>query len=569
MAVKAVREVSPWSLGSGVQLRELIVLPEWLVVTGKILSVVFGFFVWAVVHYVVTLSAAMFALGWYQFGAWWAGIPTAVLVPGAYWSVRVAFLMKVGEAKTVFGVLQGLMRGRKMQKLWQPTLFQLKLVSRADAQAVAPLTSLVPTTSGVKGQVITGAIALDSNKLVKLETELASGLFCDRVIVRPETPSIASIRFDWGQHLRKTYRLHELPPVPSAAADSPARIRFGINADGTATTLISNLSTLIGGSSGGGKSSTVWSIIAGYQEQLPIRLRIVDPSGIEFSELAKVKGNGLVHDYVSDPKLPGARSLEDFWEDLEESFNRRMQSVNLSGQRWHHPTRSEPLDITIIDELIPIAPQLRKEATEHIVGRIAYLGRKAGFVVIALTQATQVDVIGRIRDLFPQRVSHRTPNRHVTEAVLGDGAEGDGARASQLDITHDRGVGYVAAEGVRGYMGFRSAWISDAETKTIAAGDRPLAPVAVGLLKAKPTSLYAFNDDQGALLYVGIAEAERVDTRWSEHARSKKWWGEVAQKRVVDTFPDRDMAETAEALMIRNKKPRYNIQHNDRIRESR
>lgn len=569
MAVKAVREVSPWSIGSGVRLRELIRLPEWLVVTGTILSVVFSLLIWLVVHYVITGIAVMFGLGWYQFGVWWAGIPCALLVPAAYWSVRVAIAARAGEAVGLWDVLRGMKRAHTLKGMWPSVMRQLKLTSRNDTDGVPPLVHLLPTPSGVTGTVVAGSIAMDSNKLVKLETELASGLFCDRVIVRPQTPSIASIRFDWGQHLRHTYRLHQLPPGPAASAEKPARIRFGVNADGTATTLVSNLSTLIGGAAGGGKSSTVWSILAGYMEQVPIRVRVVDPSGIEFAELAKVKGNGLVHDYVSDPSLPGARQMDEFWGDLEAAFNRRMHAVIQSGQRWHQPTPAEPLDITIIDELIPIAPQLRKDSTEHIVGRIAYLGRKAGFVVIALTQASQVDVIGRIRDLFPQRVSHRTPNRYITEAVLGDGAESDGGRASQLDIVHDQGVGYIAAEGVRGYMGFRSAWVSNADTKTIASNQRPIPAADTAALRQKPTSVYAFHNQQGDLLYVGIAEAGRVDDRWSEHQRSKKWWGEVARREVVDTFPDRDSAETAEALMIRRKKPRYNVQHNsDRVHVS-
>lgn len=563
MAVKPVREVSPWTLGSGVRLRELIQLPESVIVTGKLLGACFSLLLWAAQHYICTGTVLMLALAWYQIGSLPLAAVAALLVPSAYWAVRIALLLHAGECATIMQVLTGMRRARKLQQAWQPTMYQLKHNSRQDPEAVPPLISLVPTPTGVKGQVITGSIALDANKLVKEEVVLASGLFCDRVIVRALTPSIADIRFDWGQHLRNIYRFHDLPAAPERSKNEPAKIRFGINADGSPATLISNLSTLIGGNAGSGKSSTAWSIIAGYQEQLPIRLRVVDPSGIEFADLGKQVGNGLVHDYVSDPKLPGARKLEDFWEDAEEAFNRRMQAVTASGKRWHEPTDTEPLDILLIDELLPIAKQLKSESTEHIVGRIAYLGRKAGFVVIALTQASQVDVIGRIRDLFPQRISHRTPNRYMTDAVLGDGAESDGARASQLDLAHDKGVAYMAAQGVRGYMGLRSAWIPDTDTKNIASALPPAVP-QLNDLHSKPTALYQFHDNRNQLLYVGIAEASRVDARWAEHARSKAWWCDVARKEVVDVYPDRDTAETAEALAIRKRRPVHNKQHNTR-----
>lgn len=561
MAVRPVREVSPWTLGSGVRLRELVQLPQWVIVTGRLLAVCFATIIWSIKHFIVVGTVLMIGLGWYQFGYWWTGLLAASVVPAAYWAVRLTVILRKSECATIPQVLTGMRRAAKLEKAWQATMYQLKHNSRKDPDAVPPLVNMLPTPTGVKASVITGAIALDANKLVKEETALASGLFCDRVIVRALTPSVASIRFDWGQHLREIYRFADLPLAPSRTQGQPAKIRFGINADGSAATLVSNLSTLIGGNAGSGKSSTAWSIIAGYQEQVPVRLRVVDPSGIEFAELGKEIGNGLVHDYISDPKLPGARQFDDFWDDLAAAFDRRMHAVIESGRRWHEPTDVEPLDILLIDELLPIAGQLKKESTDHIVGRIAYLGRKAGFVVIALTQASQVDVIGRIRDLFPQRISHRTPNRYMTDAVLGDGAESDGARASQLDLTHDKGVAYMAAEGIRGYMGLRSAWIPDSDTKNIASGRPPALP-QISTIDAKPTALYAFRDKQDELLYVGIAEASRVDARWAEHARSKPWWCDVANKQVIDVFPDRDTAETAEALTIRKHRPLHNKQHN-------
>lgn len=564
--MRAIRAVSPWSVGSGARLQELITLPRWLKITGTALSLACTFLVWCAIHYVLSGVVVMFIAGWVQFGAWWAGLMCAPIVPVAYWSCKILFILRVSEAGTVAGVLQGMWRGRGVTKAWPIVMNQLKLVSRDHHAIVPPLHHVLPTASGVKATVVTGAISMDSAKLVKLEPEIASGMFCDRVLVRSLTPSLASIRFDWGQHLRQMYGLHDLPPAPVTREGQPARIRFGVNADGNAATLVSNLSTLIGGTSGGGKSFTVWAIIAGYLEQVPLRIRVVDPFGIDFAELGKRVGDGLVHDYVSDPKLPGARKMEDFWGDLETDFNRRMESVSKSGQRWHIPTRQEPLDLLIIDELLPVAPELKKEAAGHIVGRIAYSGRKAGFAAIALTQATQVDAIGRVRDLFPQRLCHRTLNRFVTEAVLGDSAESDGARCSHLDVDNDKGVGYAAADGARGYVGYRSAFVPNSEIAQLAQGLRPVQTLQDSSLRSKPTSLYAFHDNQGELLYVGIAEAERVETRWSEHARSKKWWCDVDPKhgkKVVGTFPDRETAETAEAMAIKKHHPKYNKQHNN------
>jgi len=558
MAVKAVREVSPWTIGSGVKVWEMINLPPFVIVAFKIIGAIFALLILAVQHYVIT-AALVVAVGLsVQFWSWW-GMFAGVIPPATYWTAVVLLTLRGSEASSARSVIQGMWRIRTIKKMWQPVLFQLKVTSRVDSEAVAPLVNVKPTDSGLTGNIVTGAVALSASKLVKLEQEFASGFFCDRVTIRPMSPSMATVRFDWGQHLRSTFRLHELPSVKQIEG-KPARVRFGVRADGNAATLVSNISTLVGGVSGAGKSSTMWSLIAGYHEVVPIRLRIIDPSGVEFANAKKYLGRGLVHDYVSDPKQPGARKLEEFWEDLEEDFNRRMARVEASGHRWHKPTEAEPLDVVIIDEILPLISSLKKDPMDHIVGRILYLGRKAGFVVLAASQVAQKEVIGPIRDLFPQRLCHRTGNRYMTDAFLGDGAESDGAACSMLDVERDQGVLYLAVDGQSGYTAARSAWVSDSDTGQIAQGMRPAPKVQE--LKTKPTSLYAFHDHRGALLYVGIAEQTRLQNRWDEHKRTKQWWGEVHQKTELYTYPDREMAETAEAVMIKKQRPKYNKQHN-------
>ena len=560
MAVKAVRNVSPWTIGSGVRFWEMIQLPPWLVITFKVLGAILAVIFFTVRHYAITLAAVLGVAGWIKLQNP-AGILLSAAVPATYWFTVIALTLKGSEASTVSSVIRGMWRARQVKARWQPVMFQLKVTSRAETDSVPPLVNVKPTDSGITGEIVTGSIAMDARKLIKLEGEFASGFFVDRVCIRPMSPSMASVRFEWGQHLRQTFRLHELPVVRQPDS-KPALVRFGVRADGAPATLVSNLSTLVGGMSGGGKSSTMWAIIAGYAEVVPLRIRLIDPSGVEFANAKKVLGKGLVHDYVSDPKQPGARSLEDFWDDLESDFNRRMARVEKSGSRWHKPTLEEPLDLVVIDEILPLASSLKKDPTDHILGRVLFLGRKGGFVALAASQAGQKEVMGPMRDLFPQRLCHRTGNRYMTEAFLGDGAETDGASCSTLDVERDQGVLYMAAEGQSGYTAARSAWVSDSDTLQIAQGLRPV-PGKQTDLRVKPTSVYAFHGIKGELLYVGIAEKTRLQDRWGEHARSKSWWGEVHQKSEIYTYPDRDMAETAEALMIRKQRPKYNKQHNN------
>lgn len=73
------------------------------------------------------------------------------------------------------------------------------------------------------------------------------------------------------------------------------------------------------------------------------------------------------------------------------------------------------------------------------------------------------------------------------------------------------------------------------------------------------TALYRMFDDDGALLYIGVAAV--FGKRWTEHAHSQSWWGEV-RRQMVEWYPDRDSAEDAEEEAIGAEHPRYNITHN-------
>lgn len=79
--------------------------------------------------------------------------------------------------------------------------------------------------------------------------------------------------------------------------------------------------------------------------------------------------------------------------------------------------------------------------------------------------------------------------------------------------------------------------------------------------KSKKTALYRLINEAGEVIYVGIAFDPR--TRFWVHAK-KPWWPEVAHK-VIEWFPDRDAARTAERDEIRRSSPRYNIVDTERF----
>lgn len=68
--------------------------------------------------------------------------------------------------------------------------------------------------------------------------------------------------------------------------------------------------------------------------------------------------------------------------------------------------------------------------------------------------------------------------------------------------------------------------------------------------------LYRHYDAAGVLLYVGVSL--NVVIRLTQHRIASKWYDEI--RRIdVEPFPDKLSALKAEAIAIRNEKPRHNI----------
>lgn len=76
-------------------------------------------------------------------------------------------------------------------------------------------------------------------------------------------------------------------------------------------------------------------------------------------------------------------------------------------------------------------------------------------------------------------------------------------------------------------------------------------------LTESPTWVYEAYDDEGTLLYVGVAVD--IDRRLAQHAATKNWWPMVC---LVDAarYEDRTIALTVESHAILTRSPLYNVQ---------
>lgn len=217
-----------------------------------------------------------------------------------------------------------------------------------------------------------------------------------------------------------------------------------------------NRSVLIGGESGSGKSNMVWKILKGLNDfKIPYRLHVIDPAG--GVELQDLEDSPYLVNYVDR-----ANKADKLIARMRDDMDARLAYMKQNRTRKHAPTIEHPLIVLIIDELLLLSTQL-KQGVSSPLGELLAVGRKAGFIVIACTQIGQVDTIGRIRDLFPQRICFAVRTSDMADAILGTFATRDGAEAHLLSRP---GEGYVFAEDSNSHEKYFERFRSELITNT-------------------------------------------------------------------------------------------------------
>jgi len=237
--------------------------------------------------------------------------------------------------------------------------------------------------------------------------------------------------------------------------------QFPIHLDPTDDAPTINLTTsiLIGGASESGKSNLTWYILSKLNEyQIPYRLWVIDPAG--GVELADLEHSALTQQYVD--RIGDIPAIVD---KFRQSMDKRLEAMKKRGERRHFPTRTEPLEILIIDELILCKSQLKGGDADSPLGEILASGRKGLHIVLGETQLGDKLVIGQIRDLFPQRICLRTRSSDNTDTVLGSGATVDGAMCHRIT---QKGEGYVFTDQSGVFERFHAPLVAD--TKAVARG---------------------------------------------------------------------------------------------------
>jgi predicted GIY-YIG superfamily endonuclease len=539
---RAVRTVDPLSVGSGARVQELFKLPRWFAVTVILCRGVFR-------HYILTLSIIVGFYLWFQWAILFE-LGSLEIV----WSLVLAIFSVIFIWMATIGTYWVILGGRwqtawwywQLRRKWRHAVTNVGLKSR-DGHSVPMFDRVRPVKGGLKMRVNMAKAGRGVNDLRAEADDLAEVIGAQRNMVHALKPGKAVYVLLWTPE--PTFAVSTLETMSDKAKEEiegdHTKIVFGKTAVGDAV-LSLLLSVFIGGLSNSGKSNIVRAIFhALIRQKIPHELYVADPAGgVELSELEHYPHTLA---YVDMPN-----KVEDLIKKAHKDMFSRKAALNATpGVNKITVSYENPLRIILIDELLLLGEQIKKVPDSEL-SQIIAVGRKFGYVVIALSQLTQVDATGRIRDLFPQKICLATENADMTDACLGKGAEANGAKCSEISLDQP-GVGYYKNTVGKGFTRFRAA---EAQGSLLNAGGE--AAPTPSYDATRRCAVYKYYNIAGKALYFG--NAYDPEERAKQHAGSKLWYSHIDHTRTkIEWYANKKEAEAAETEAIKAEHPIHNV----------
>jgi S-DNA-T family DNA segregation ATPase FtsK/SpoIIIE len=433
--------------------------------------------VWCARHLRLLAALAAHLLLWHYWGAWphaltvvaltaWLLLHPASFRRWVWWPLRAAW-----RRRTVYG------------RWWEPLMVRTGLAAE-DRPATMPV--LRSIRSGPDVDLLT--IRLAPGQTIEHWTAAAPALRTTFGLLdtRPTTgrrDRELILRCITADPLRRPL------PLPAVTAVDLAAIPVGRREDGDVLTLPlwrpgrGATHWLIGGETGSGKGSVLWSLLGGIAPLIhtgAVRVWGADPKGgMELGAAAD----------LFTRLVWGEPSADEAWqtplvvllEDAVRGMQLRAARLRAAGLRVHVPTPDDPLTVVVVDELAALTayitdPALRKRAADAL-SLLLSQGRAPGVAVVAASQDVRKETVG-MRDLFPGRIALRTAEPGMADMVLGKGARDRGAVTDRIP-TASPGIGYVVLEDSPEPVRARFAYASDGDLVELSRryAAPPLTPV--------------------------------------------------------------------------------------------
>ncbi|HZA18924.1 MAG TPA: FtsK/SpoIIIE domain-containing protein [Pseudonocardiaceae bacterium] len=255
-----------------------------------------------------------------------------------------------------------------------------------------------------------------------------------------------------------------IAPPPISESVDLERVTVGLTEDGDPWTLrILGSHLLVAGQIGSGKSVLVWAILHGIAPAIRdglVEVHAIDPKGgMELGPGRELFGGGYAQSDIEDM----LRVIEN----VVARLDKRMAYCEKHGIRKHVPTPDEPLILLIVDEAAVLNLLAETSDAKKNIDRwqklILTQGRAPGVVLVSCVQNPNKATM-ETRDLYPQRIQHRSLERLHADMTLGPGARERGAETETLDLP---GKAFFVIDGETELQLGRSFYVSNEGIRTL------------------------------------------------------------------------------------------------------
>lgn len=432
---------------------------------------------WTLKHPAASFAASVFTAGVFILSEQFLKLALGALIvsPAIWATAHHESFRQVGVA----AVRDGWRRLTIYQTGWREALINCGLMKRYETEA------RVPKIVGVRGSEFFDSVTV---KMLPGQTRkqfneaapaLASSFGADlcriHKVERKPRQRGTKIRIDFQ---RKDALREPVPPFPipieepvNLEAIPVGRTEYG----GTWFLGLIGTHILIGGATGAGKASVLWSIIRGMAPSIRdglVELWGIDPkNGVEL-----IHGKPMFTRYAGEgTDIPVmAAMLRELVGVMEE------RSERLAGnfKRNHEPTLQDPLIVCFIDEMGDLTTYEDKKVKEQIIGDMAKLLRRAravGITLVMILQDPRKEAIP-FRSLIPHGIGLRLKDLYEVDAILGPGAYQAGADCPGIpgkpeygQSVDGRGVAYVTQLGETTPLRVRASFVEDQDIAEMAA----------------------------------------------------------------------------------------------------
>jgi predicted GIY-YIG superfamily endonuclease len=570
------------------------------------------------------LLAATTIAAWLLFSGWpWAICLAVAAGPQLAWTGRhlAGLLGSAPRPRGLSQILSGVSMMVRVRRAWRVAARRAGVIEPDGAGSPPRLRDYHLTQSGMSATVDSGHLGLTDEEIASLADRVAaSALPSNQVrwalqklperwtekipMLVPAARYATVAALDGMGTVTITWMfldpLRELIPVTALVRTDATMWAIGTTEHSQPAMTWKHLPILVVGMSGSGKSNLLWTII---MSQLlsgePFKIWAFDPKGgVEFNQLRKALGQGMVEEYARDRK-----EIRDLAVKLFNRMEMREHAMAATDERFHVPTVQEPRILVPIDELVTVYEHLvsGKPNLEATFATFLSRARAAGISVVCATTTPFGHSIGeKVRDKFPVKIVGHINDTFVTSAMFGRHAEALGVRATQIRNSTP-GVFYLHMNEWPQPVRMRTPYLTDEMVELLAQGklpdglvlanveEHPEVEAPMGLKANRTQYLYRWDTppegvklEDGTiyrgLLYVGISID--VATRITQHLsnRQKKILNTVGVTCRVDrewTAMDcaddiiagrtvEQVAQDYEKHMISTEHPLLNIAHNGR-----